>query len=318
MPFTAGQYLTQNDLNSQELGHTLGYGVVNGLKVIPEAPPSMDIEVEIGKAYVADTLVEKGAVTTLTVGGADPTNPRKDIVVCNSVGTLSIVAGTPEAALPDGNVGIYTLNPEPDSILANSIILGEIWVPAGATEITGSEIYDKRVNIADFLAHASRHQKDGADEIDSALAIAAMANLTTGKIWQGNANRPVEVDPAAVPSGIIAIWHGTIANIPAGWVICDGNNSTPNLLTRFIQGVATAATDPGATGGEATHTLVVGEIPSHTHDVHESSDITGGHASLGGTDDPAPSGTKTSDATGGGGAHENEPLFYDVAFLMKT
>ncbi|GAI13020.1 unnamed protein product, partial [marine sediment metagenome] len=153
MPFTIGQYLTKNDLDSQELAHTLGYGVVNGLQVVPDAPPSMHIDVEVGKCYVADTLVEKGVVTDLTVTAADPTNPRKDIVVCNSAGTLSIVAGTPEAALPSGNVGVYTLNPEPDNIPANSIILAEIWVPAVATEITGSEIYDKRVSIADFLTH---------------------------------------------------------------------------------------------------------------------------------------------------------------------
>ncbi|GAI80548.1 unnamed protein product, partial [marine sediment metagenome] len=155
MPFTVGQYLTANDLKSQEDAHTLGNGVINGLKVIPTGPPDMDIHVEIGKAYVADTLVEKGVVTDLAVTAADLTNPRKDIVVCNSAGTLSIVAGTPEAALPDGNVGVYTLNPEPPSIPANSIILAEIWVPAGAAAITGAEIYDKRVSIADFLTHES-------------------------------------------------------------------------------------------------------------------------------------------------------------------
>ncbi|GAI99589.1 unnamed protein product, partial [marine sediment metagenome] len=155
MPFTVGQYLTKNDLDSQEKAHTLGYGVVNGLKVVPDAPASMDIDVEVGKCYAADTVVVKGAVTTLTVTAADLTNPRKDIVVCNSVGTLSIVAGTPEAALPNGNVGVYTLNPEPPNIPANSIILAEIWVAAGATEITGGEIYDKRVSIADFIGHES-------------------------------------------------------------------------------------------------------------------------------------------------------------------
>jgi len=319
MPFTTGQYLTKNDLDSQEDAHTLGYGVLNGLKVIPEAPPSMDIEVEIGKAYVADTLVNKVAVTTLTVTAADPTNPRKDIVVCNSVGTLSIVAGTPEAALPIGNVGIYTLNPEPPSIPATSIILGEIWVPAAATEITGSEIYDKRVSIADFLAHASRHQDGGADEIDSALALAAMANLTTGKIWQGNANRPAEVDPPVIPSGLIAMWHGTIANIPGGWLICDGNGGTPNLLAKFVEGVASAVTNPGAGGGEASHTLITNEIPSHNHAI--LTDTGGTEAStsvIGQTSRNVTRRDINSKSTGGGAAHENRPPFYDIAFIMKT
>ncbi|GAI36020.1 unnamed protein product, partial [marine sediment metagenome] len=115
---------------------------------------TMTVDVEIGKAYVADTLVEKGAITNLAVTAADPTNPRKDIVVCNSAGTLSIVVGTAEAALPSDKVGVYTLEPEPPSIPANSIILAEIWVPAGATSITGSEIYDKRVFTVDRLGKA--------------------------------------------------------------------------------------------------------------------------------------------------------------------
>ena len=46
--------------------------------------------------------------------------------------------------------------------------------------------------------HENTHVAGGSDDIDSALAIAAMADLTNTKIWQGNAaNRPVEVDPPA-------------------------------------------------------------------------------------------------------------------------
>ncbi len=317
MPFTIGQYLTKNDLDSQELAHTLGYGVVNGLQVIPTGPPDMDVHVEIGKAYVADTLVEKGAVTDLIVGAADPTNPRKDIVVCNSAGTLSIVAGTPEAALPSGNVGVYTLNPEPPSIPANSIILGEIWVPAGATSITGSEIYDKRVSIADFLTH-----KDAA----------------TGVHGVGASPVCSETELAArVPSGLIVMWHGTIANIPAGWVLCDGGSSTPNLLAKFIEGVATAATNPGATGGSTSKSHVSHKhtmpshyhtMPSHYHTVGRTQvrQGTGSYMYVGkgldtSSDDPGdtnskdPGDTNSTTVT----AHSDiRPLFYDVAFLMKT
>ncbi|MBA7477352.1 hypothetical protein ES707_12761 [subsurface metagenome] len=320
MPFTVGQYLTANDLKSQEDAHTLGYGVVNGLKVVPTDPASMVVQVETGKAYVADTLVEKGAVTDLTVGAADPTNPRKDIVVCNSAGTLSIVAGTPEAALPNGNVGVYTLNPEPPSIPANSIILGEIWVPAGATSITGSEIYDKRVSIADFLTHkgdASAHHA----KYTNAEAIAAAKTDTALKN----------------PSGMIILWHGTIANIPSGWVLCDGNNSTPNLLTRFVEGVATAATNPGATGGETSkshishkHTMPshYHTMPSHYHTVGRTQvrQGTGSYMYVGkgldtSSDDPGDTNPKDpgdTNSTTVSSHSDIRPLYYDVAFLMKT
>lgn len=47
-------------------------------------------------------------------------------------------------------------------------------------------------------AHESTHVAGGSDDIDSALALAAMADLTTGQIWQGVAGRPAEV---AMPVG---------------------------------------------------------------------------------------------------------------------
>jgi microcystin-dependent protein len=75
---------------------------------------------------------------------------------------------------------------------------------------------------------------------------------------------------AAIPAGLIAIWHGLLANIPAGWVLCDGENGTPNLLDKFVKGVADAETDPGDTGGEASVTLAAADLPSHKHSIANS------------------------------------------------
>lgn len=105
---------------------------------------------------------------------------------------------------------------------------------------------------------------------------------------------------ARVPSGIIHTWHGTIANIPSGFVICDGNNSTPNLLTKFVQGVATAATNPGATGGAV----------SHSHTVTRGFDNTA--CQFPGAD------SYNIGESGATSADDGRPPFYDVAFLMKT
>lgn len=52
--------------------------------------------------------------------------------------------------------------------------------------------------------------------------------------------------------GLIAIYSGSIASIPAGWVLCDGLNNTPDLRDRFVVGAGTTyAVDE--TGGALSH-----------------------------------------------------------------
>ena len=41
---------------------------------------------------------------------------------------------------------------------------------------------------------------------------------------------------ATVPSGLIAIWSGSLGSIPSGWVLCNGANGTPDLRNSFILG----------------------------------------------------------------------------------
>jgi len=70
---------------------------------------------------------------------------------------------------------------------------------------------------------------------------------------------------AAVAVGLIILWTGTIASIPAGWALCDGGDSRPDLRSRFIRGVETNATNPGTIGGSDTHTHTEGAAGGHTH-----------------------------------------------------
>lgn len=65
-------------------------------------------------------------------------------------------------------------------------------------------------------------------------------------------------------SGMILLWSGTIATIPTGWVLCDGNNSSPDLRDRFVVGAkqddsGTPKTNVSGsltqTGGAATDTV---------------------------------------------------------------
>ena len=76
--------------------------------------------------------------------------------------------------------------------------------------------------------------------------------------------------------GMIMLWSGTIATIPAGWHLCDGTNGTPNLKARFVVGAETDSgwndtLAPGMKGGDKYHrhhctvTLQAGDLPAHRH-----------------------------------------------------
>lgn len=87
-------------------------------------------------------------------------------------------------------------------------------------------------------------------------------------------------DDFKVPAGGIIMWSGSVASIPAGWLLCDGNNGTPNLQNRFIVGAGDTHT-PGATGGADSVTLAEANLPSHTHSFSATTGAAGSHSHTG-------------------------------------
>ena len=57
-------------------------------------------------------------------------------------------------------------------------------------------------------------------------------------------------------SGMIILWSGSTSNIPSGWVLCNGSNSTPDLRDRFVIGAGNSYS-VGATGGSTTDSVNV-------------------------------------------------------------
>jgi len=139
--------------------------------------------------------------------------------------------------------------------------------------------------------------------------------------------------PAAtpIPAGGILLWSGSIGSIPAGYVLCNGNNSTPDLRDRFIVGAgSTYAVD--ATGGSAdsvlpthTHTATVTD-PQHTHGgagvaFGAGSSIQapgGGFASPGALPSASTGITVTNASAGVSPTGGNLPPYYALCYIMKT
>lgn len=139
-----------------------------------------------------------------------------------------------------------------------------------------------------------------------------------------------------VQPGSIFAYNGT--SIPPGWVICDGQNETPDLRGRFITGHTKSITEINNKGGEKKHKLSIKELPSHDHSIsHEgnhshyynlnitkngdddSSEENDVYHSGGGTT----SGAGKHDHGGSTGqigsnqSYENRPPYYVLMYIMK-
>jgi microcystin-dependent protein len=144
-----------------------------------------------------------------------------------------------------------------------------------------------------------------------------------------------------LPKFAVIMWAGSVASIPVGWLLCNGQTATingmsvtaPNLSGRFIlsygQGPLNFVnTTVGATGGEQDHILTVAEMPTHSHTTNANAPSIGLAQQTGNntrtTTDSTPgeldldnAASLTIDSTGGSNAHNNMPPYYVLCYIMK-
>jgi len=117
-------------------------GVFDGLNVTPGT--GLTVDVASGFAMIDGRPYRKTSSTNISLDPADATNPRKDLIYFKNDNTINKITGTPEAALPNTQTGVFTIKPRPPSLPSNSIPLAEVWVAANATSLTSGDIFDRR------------------------------------------------------------------------------------------------------------------------------------------------------------------------------
>lgn len=189
----------------------------------------------------------------------------------------------------------------------------------------------------------------GADTVGGAVNGAVVFTFTTAGIVlaTGKTLTLPSGGGGVIPSGGIIMWSGTIATIPSGWYLCDGDNGTPDLRNVFVIGAhsddagAAKTTVTGsalASGGSKdainvshTHTATVTDAGhTHTTTLEYDTSIAGGGARsayVRGTGSPNDAKTSSSATTGvtvanstegSSGTNANLPPYYALAYIMKA
>ena len=130
-------------------------------------------------------------------------------------------------------------------------------------------------NLATEITRAKAAEKSNADAISAEVSRATgvedvldknIQDCETGirnnadeiaKLKNRTTQAETDIVNNALPIGSIIMFSGTIAEIPTGWAICNGENGTPNLIGKFIK----AWTTSGVTGGSNSVMLSSSNLP---------------------------------------------------------
>ena len=179
--------------------------------------------------------------------------------------------------------------------------------------------------------------------VDTDLKYNPVTNTLTATNFAGSGANLTGIE--AFVTGMIILWSGAANAIPSGFVLCNGQNNTPDLRGRFVVGYSNTDGDYDVndTGGSKDNTLSVSQLPSHNHSFSGSASHNHTHTKAthpsgsgpeqnqsGGPEDRTNFGdtgtTSTATVTisgttgnqGSGTAIENRPPYYALCYIMKT
>ena len=309
----------------------------NGLVGIGTSVPSEFLDVRgttkvVGVATIKNTFIEEGAIVSgvATIGQVE--------VGITSILPSGIITATNFKKVDGTEVGGVAVQ----SAAPSSANQGDLWYDTDDGRIfvyyndgSSAQWVDASPNgtPTDLIVEGTTALKGTATtraivpEADSTYDIGTSSNRFAdvyADTLHGDGSNLTGVQ--GIPSGGIIMWSGATSAVPSGWVLCDGQNSTPDLRNKFIVGANNSTGDTsypdisvGATGGQADAI-----VPDHTHPTSFDGKkyFPGGGStsvSFGGAGGyPADVFSMSNPTNGESVTNKNLPPYYALAYIMKT
>ena len=299
-----------------------------------------------GGAYAAYRAAPNGnasafnwtQATGISIIGQSAGTPSGTVATSTSVSTAGVSATN--ANLPP-YMALYYIQKISDAVSINNPInymatVGNII--AGGNIVAGSGTVSANV-ITGAMVVVGGLGVTGNINVGSGTGNAIVANgnvVINGNLIVGGGS-----GGGLIPPGGIIMWSGLEVNIPVGWYLCNGTNSTPDLRNRFVIGAGTGSSYAiGDTGGSAnavvvshTHTTTVtdaghvhlmSQVPTETRifDGEIDGSYSAGHADRTYTNrntGSAVTGISVAVNTAGSSAtNANLPPYYALCYIMKA
>lgn len=212
----------------------------------------------------------------------------------------------------------YRIIPGADPTLLRSQISTALGVASAGMQINYADVKPEAVGV--YIPGNLTSQQ--ITDLDAAIAGHENPAPRASIHWSQITGIP-DLGGGGLPAGVIVMWSGTLASVPAGWALCDGQNGRPDLRDKFIKGWANGV-NPGETGGAATHTHGVTsnvtvadhashthtytEVPNHVHPLATGTGATGNFAQVIGTVDTSSGGTGATPTQTALGTRSGNPV----------
>lgn len=325
--------ISSGNLNSS--GAISAAGNITGANIRTAGSISAIGNAVVGNLFAGNNISVGGNVTTLTVFANTITAPSYNAALSTFSGNM-VVGGNLLVSGSSTTIDSTTFITAAKIIrVANNATTSSTIDNSGifAGNPTVSFLIYSHANVG--WSTANNFSVGGNSSVGGNLTVTGSAFAAT----PANATANTQIATTAfvrniIPTGVITLWYGSIASIPAGWFLCDGGNGTPDLRDRFIVGAGSTYA-VGATGGSAnavvvshTHTASVTD-PGHLHSYTQASGtdtVSGGGITIQTNSSPVTSNTGaastgisvTNASTGVSGTNANLPPYYALAYIMKA